>query len=441
MNAIAISASTAAVKAAAAAKVIVSGQFFGAGDALDAYLIAFLIPSFLGDVFAGALNPAFIPAFIEAGERKGPEHAVALYASVLYRSIALFSIGALVILAFSSPLLGLIASGFPPAKVALSRTLLGYMAALLPLTAVSVIWRSVLNAHHRFAMAAIAPVMTPMVTIAAVIVGTRQFGVAALAAGTTLGATAELAALFAALRRSNLPAFPRLRWSSDDVSRVFQQYCPIVVSSAVMGGSGIVDQTMAAMLGAGSVSALNFGTRVSGVLIAVGPVALSTALFPRLSAMAARAEWRGLRSMLGRYLLLAAVVTVPLACALAWFSEPIARIVFERGAFVPRDTQVVAAVQAFSFLQLPLTVALALLLRAVASLRDNAVLIKVSVLALFANAALDYILMRRMGVAGIALSSTAVHLLLLTLAGAIVFRRLRSLVLSEGKHSNDVALG
>jgi putative peptidoglycan lipid II flippase len=207
-----------------------------------------------------------------------------------------------------------------------------------------------------------------------------------------------------------------------------------------MGGSGIVDQTMAAMLGAGSVSALNFGTRVSGVLLAVGPVALSTALFPRLSAMSARAEWRRLRSMLRGYLLLGAAVTVPAACALAWFSEPIARVVFERGAFVSRDTRVVAAVQAFSFLQLPLSVGLALLMRAVASLRANAVLIKISVLALCANVALNYFLMQRMGVAGIALSTTAVHSLLLIAAGAIVFRRLGSLVLTEGKRSNNVAL-
>jgi putative peptidoglycan lipid II flippase len=306
---------------------------------------------------------------------------------------------------------------------------------------VSVIWRSVLNAHNRFAMAAIAPVMTPVVTIAAVIAGTPHFGVAALAAGTTLGATAELVALFGALRRSKIPAFPRLRWRSAEVARVLQQYWPIVVSSAVMGGSTIVDQTMAAMLGSGSVSALNFGTRVSGVLLAVGPAALSTALFPRLSAMSARGEWRDLGSMLRRYLLLGAVLTVPVACALAWLSEPIARVVFERGAFVPRDTRVVAAVQAFSFLQLPIAVALALLLRAVASLRANVVLIKVSVLALGANAALNYVLMHRMGVAGIALSTTAVHSLVLILAGTIVFRRLGSLVLFEGKHTSNVEVG
>ena len=47
------------------------------------------------------------------------------------------------------------------------------------------------------------------------------------------------------------------------------------------------------------------------------------------------------------------------------------RAIFQRGAFTASDTRVVAAVQAFSFLQLPLSVALALLFRAVASLRAN----------------------------------------------------------------------
>jgi putative peptidoglycan lipid II flippase len=427
------------VKAASAAKVIVSGQFFGAGDALDAYLVAFLIPSFLADVFAAALVPAFIPAFIELREQEGAHSALALYGSILYRSIALFSLAALAIPACSHAILSLLASGFSPAKLELTRTLLGYMAVILPLTAVSAIWRSILNSNHRFAMAAIAPAMTPIVIIATLTAGARHFGVAALAAGTTLGAVAELAALFASLRRSNIPAFPGLRWSSEGVSRVFRQYCPIVVSSAVMGGSTILDQTMAAMLGSGSVSALNLGTRVSGVLLAVGPAALSTALFPDLSAMSARGEWRGLRATLRSYLLLGCALTVPVACALAWYSEPIARAVFERGAFVPRDTRLVAAVQAFSFLQLPLSVALALLFRTVASLRANALLMQVSIFALAANAALNYVLMQRMGVAGIALSSTGVHSLVLILAGAIVFRRLRLLVLSEDERTEYAA--
>lgn len=425
---------------ASAAKVIISGQFFGAGDALDAYLIAFLIPSFLGDVFAGALNPALIPAVIEMRQRKGSSAAISVYAGVLYQSVALFSIAAVLLLAFANPVLKILASGFSPAKLALSRSLLGYMIAILPFSALSVIWRSILNANQRFAAAAIAPMMTPLVTIAAVIGAGRFIGVSALAAGTTVGAVAELAVLAIWLRRLNIPVFPRWSWKTVPSSGVFRQYCPLVANNVVMGGSTILDQTMAAMLGAGSVSLLNFGTRFSGVLLAVGPTALGTAIFPRLSAMSARKEWRTLRKTLTTYLWLSAAITVPAAIGFAFFSTPIARMVFQRGAFTAADTRIVAAVQAFSLLQLPLSVMLALLIRTIASLRANNLLLKTSAVALVANGLLNYVLMRWMGVAGIALSTTLVQVLLLVLVGMIVFRRIRTMVETDEQHAGKLAL-
>lgn len=116
------------------------------------------------------------------------------------------------------------------------------------------------------------------------------------------------------------------------------------------------------------------------------------------------------------------------------FSAPIARIVFQRGAFTAADTRIVAAVQAFSLLQLPLSVILALLIRAIASLRANNLLLRTSAIALVANGLLNLALMRRIGVAGIALSTTLVQVLLLALVGFLVFHRLRKMVQQDEQH-------
>lgn len=55
---------TALAKVAGAAKVIATARYFGAGDAIDAFLIAFLIPSFIADVIAGCFTPSVIPWLI-----------------------------------------------------------------------------------------------------------------------------------------------------------------------------------------------------------------------------------------------------------------------------------------------------------------------------------------------------------------------------------------
>src|SRR5579864_9794804 len=70
---------TFAVKVAGALKVILAARMFGAGDAMDAYLIAFLLPSFFIDMLAGPLDSALIPTLIEVREKSGKEAAQQLY--------------------------------------------------------------------------------------------------------------------------------------------------------------------------------------------------------------------------------------------------------------------------------------------------------------------------------------------------------------------------
>src|SRR5712692_8190411 len=80
------------VKVAGAAKVIVTARFFGTADALDAFLIAFLIPAFVADVAAGSLSPSLIPTFIEVRDKSSRAVAERLYSSVLAASTALLAL-------------------------------------------------------------------------------------------------------------------------------------------------------------------------------------------------------------------------------------------------------------------------------------------------------------------------------------------------------------
>ena len=191
-----------------------------------------------------------------------------------------------------------------------------------------------------------------------------------------------------------------------------------------MRDTTLIDQTAAAMLGAGNLSIWNFGTRLVVVLLAVGPAALSTAVLPRFSQMAAVKTWRRLRSSLTLPVLVSmAAMGVIVAVAIA-FSGTIVRVAFERGAFTPEDARRVAWVQSCSLLQAPFAVGLAILTRFVASLKVNSVLLPIATASLLLNAVLDFVLMRNYGVAGIALSATGVQIFLFASVAYVVFRRL-----------------
>src|SRR6202035_4058514 len=104
-----------------------------------------------------------------------------------------------------------------------------------------------------------------------------------------------------------------------------------------------------------------------------------------------------------RYALLSLALSIPITALCMYFSEPIVKIIFQRGAFRMSDTHLVARVQFWSLLLVPISMLLALVVRLVSSLKANDLLLRMAVLSLVVNIALDYVLMQRMGVAGIAL--------------------------------------
>jgi peptidoglycan biosynthesis protein MviN/MurJ (putative lipid II flippase) len=86
-------------------------------------------------------------------------------------------------------------------------SLLLIMVPILPLSAMSNMWRATLNANRRFAVAAGASALTPIVMILSMIAaGPRVYW---LAVGTTVGALAETIALGLGLRSLGMPRLSR----------------------------------------------------------------------------------------------------------------------------------------------------------------------------------------------------------------------------------------
>ena len=412
-----VGAITVMVKTAGASKAVFLARFFGSSKDLDAYLIAFLIPSLLSDAMSGALVPALVPSFVDADGLGGRNSASGIYSYSLRRALLL-----MVLLAGCLAFLAAFASPLGLSGLKLECELLLIMVPILPLSAVNGVWRSLLNARRRFFIAAMAPALTPLVIIGLLFCWRGSFGVYALALGTTAGIAAELLVLGAAVHHLGYPIAPPAMAAPSAAHSIHTQYRALVASNFLVGGSAFINQALAATLGSGSISIFNFGTRLITVLLAIGPVSLSTVILPSLSEISAERDWRRLRRSVFKYVLLCLAVVIPVTVGLIPFSEPITRLLFHRGAFGEADTKAVAVVQACSLLQLPVATVLTIVTRLVASLKVNQILVPCSVFGIVANAVLDYLLMRRYGVAGIALATTVVWTLMLGLLSYLLFR-------------------
>jgi putative peptidoglycan lipid II flippase len=138
--------------------------------------------------------------------------------------------------------------------------------------------------------------------------------------------------------------------------------------------------------------------------------------------MAAMKDWEGLRRTIKRHVFMVLLITVPLTTGLAYWSRPLIRVLFERGAFTSTDTDLVSQVQSFYLLQIPFYFVGILIVRLISSVRANHILMQGAVLNLVAKIAFNYLLMQRFGVAGIALATTLVYVLSLVFCTTMVYR-------------------
>ncbi|HUA86058.1 MAG TPA: lipid II flippase MurJ [Bryobacteraceae bacterium] len=411
---------TGVVKIAGGAKVVLTARAFGMSDGLDAYLIAFLLPSFLCDMLAGPLNSALVPTFIEVRQREGPDAAHRLYRSALAAGAGLMTLAAMALALFAPWVLRLLASSFNADKLALTCSLFWVMLPIAPLTAFIIIWRSLLNTAGRFAVPAVLPALTPLSSIVFLLLYGREWGVYSLAAGTLVGAAIEVALLGVYVARRGFPILPRWFGRNPALDQVAMQYGPVISGIFLLGGAPIIDQGIAGMLGPGNVAALNYGTRLSVVLAAIGPSAVATAILPHFSEMTVNLDWKHVRQSLRSYAAVILAITLPVIAILIVFSEPLVRLFFQRGEFTGADTPLVTAVQRFSLLAIPSGMVMALVLRLISSMKANFMLVRAAGLYAVLNLTLDLLLTRWLGIEGITLSMAIVQFICL----AYLWRRL-----------------
>jgi putative peptidoglycan lipid II flippase len=390
-------------------KELVVARYFGRSDSIDAFLVAYLLPSFIVSVVAGSLASALIPVFVEIRHREGIEAAQELFSSVLVLdTLALLLIAAL--LGLLAPLyLRYLGSGFSAAKLGLTRDLLLLLLPFIFFNGISSCVSSVLNAGEKFAVPSIIPIVTPIALIVFLELTAKSWGAFALAAGTVAGSAIEAGLLALALKTRGIRL--AIKWSglTAPVRSVLRQYTPMLAGSFLLGSTLVVDKSMAAMLSNGSVAALTYANKVINAVFAIAATGLSTATFPYFSRMVTLKDWNGCRHTLKRYSILIVATTVPLTIGLMILSKPLVRVLFQRGAFTSADTDLVSWVQICYLIQVPFYMLSILFVRFLSSVRRNDVLMYGAVISLVLDVILNLFLMRRWGVAGIALSTSCVY--------------------------------
>jgi putative peptidoglycan lipid II flippase len=394
------------VKIVATFKEFVVAGVYGRSDAMDAFLAASLIPGLLVNLISESMNQALVPTLVRVREREGLERAQELLSSSMVWMCGLLAVASVAMALTARGFFPLIASHFAPAKFDLSVRLFYALLPVVLIAGIGTNCTAVLNTFDRFSLPALAPMASPVLIMLGAWLLSGRLGIWAIVYGTLAGAAVQ-AALVAWMMDAHGYRF-RLRWHgmNDATREVAHQYWPVLLSSAVASGGLLVDQSMAAMLSPGSVSALAYASRFVSVVLTLLAGAVSTAVVPYFSSMIAHGDWAGCRHTLRTWVRLTALASAPIALGLIVCAHWLVRITYQHGAFGPRDTAVVAPVLVMYAIQIPFFVTSRVFYRFIVAMRRNDLILYCGILNLILDIVLNLVLMRWFGIAGIALATS-----------------------------------
>lgn len=325
---------------------------FGAGYAIDAFVVAFRIPNLLRDLFAeGALSTAFVTVFTQYETQRGMARTWRLANNVIAWICIVVGVITAVGIAASPYLVKLMAPDFGrvSGKLALTTLMTRIMFPFLLLISLAALAMGILNARGKFFVPALASGffnLGSIVTGVALSLVMPYFGAPAIvgmAWGTLIGGFLQLAVQVPLLRQVGYRPERVLDPKNEGLHQILKLMLPAVVGLSATQINVFINTFYAASCMEGSVSWLNYAYRLVHLPQGLFGVAVSVATLPVVSRFAAQNNLPALKGSFESALSLAFLLTVPAAFGLAALADPIIAVIFQHGRFTAWDTHQTAA--------------------------------------------------------------------------------------------------
>ncbi|WP_169940880.1 murein biosynthesis integral membrane protein MurJ [Campylobacter sp. RM15925] len=398
---------------------LLTASTLGAGIYSDIFFIAFKIPNLLRRVFGeGAFSQAFLPNFTKA-QKKG-----IFAAEIFFKFLFFIAILTLLVNIFAPQFTKIIATGLSAEDIANAVPLVKINFYYLALIYIVTFLASLLQYRQHFVTTAFSTALLNLAMIASLFLSQGKepkivayylsFGVVA---GGILQVIAHLIALYmTSMSRLFFGGILRfIKGKRANSKGFFTNFYHGLLGSSAMQISSFMDTWLASFLAAGSISYLFYANRIFQLPLAIFAIALSTALFPKITKqIKAKNEAEALKWMNKSFEFLFFLLVAAMLGGII-LAHPIIKLLFERGSFDATSTYETARVlQAYMIGLLPFGLSKLFSLWLYAKLQQK-IASKIAMICLGVNLIIAVILMRPYGAFGLALASSLGGFVLLAL--------------------------
>ncbi len=384
---------------------------YGTDMTAAAFLLASRIPrTFFDVIFASAISASFIPVFVEYLQKRGRQEAFAL----ANRFITMISVVTILIMllgmAAAKPLTLLIAPGYDVETVTLCVGLLRMLFPTMLFTAVAFSFVGILQALEEFNVPAALSVVSNGVLILYYIFFNEKFGILGLTVAFLIGWAMQAVIQLPSLWGKGYHYRPDFHFRDEGLRKIKRLMLPVMVSTWIQPINFMVNTRFASQLSGGSavngelgVSALEYANNLYTIIVGVFVLAIANMVFPKFSRMTEDKREFGLavRGTLKAMIFL----LIPMTVGLMALAQPVVSLIYQRGAFNETATGLTAAALFFFALGMVGYGVQNILSRAFYANQDGKTPFYSGVVSIVINALLCWLLLKPMGIGGLALSA------------------------------------
>ncbi|CAK0741099.1 membrane hypothetical protein [Gammaproteobacteria bacterium] len=385
-----------------ALQVFIARQF-GASVDMDAYLAGLAIPQYIILILNTGISASLLPAYYEKShvERDAFLTNLTVTLAFLCLPIAIFGF-------FFAPLVfRLFFSELPAATIATGTVICRYGFFAVVTGVLINVLGSIHFIHRKFSYQAIVPTLGQVANLLLVFCLSR-YGIYSLLMAFLGSQLLQVALLSSILPRLNTR--PSFRLIISPTARSFLVVImPMILSTVVIKSTGVWERYLAGMAAnksAGTISHVDYASKIITALAAISISALPTLIYPSISAAIARKDHGEFIKIVNDGLFFTFFITAPILSIGYFISLDVVQVLLQRGHFTADDSVEVAAVlQVYLF---------SIVFRGLGGITGNALyalkLVKwvsiVGVIETFCYLGYSYLLTKRFGVIGIPLGVT-----------------------------------
>lgn len=319
---------------------------FGASGTSDAFLVAMNIPNVVFTAIGTSLGTAFIPLYCEVNSKHGEKESIKftnnVFNIVVLICLALSILGVI----FTPEIVKVFAVGFKGETLSQAIYFTRVLIVGLVFLGMSYIMMAYLQVKENFIIPGLMPVPNNFIVIVTIIVSAK-INPNLLPWGALIGILAQFIFQLPFAMKKGYKYQPYINIKDENIKKMLWLIGPVLIGVAVNQINMIVDRTIASTLVEGSISALNYATKLNQFVMGMFILSISSVVYPLLSKLSSEDNKEKFNISITRSVNTVTLLVLPISVGAMILANPIVKLLFERGEFDARATQMTAVALVF----------------------------------------------------------------------------------------------